>query len=71
MLVVSRKRDEGLVLIHRQTKERIEILVTNVSGNDRCRLGIEASQEWKILRTPEHLDEAGNPIPNPLDEKKE
>lgn len=69
MLVVSRKRNEGIVLINSTTKERIEILMASVQGAERCRLGIEASQEWKILRTPEHTDASGNPIPQ--EEKEE
>ena len=69
MLVVSRKNNEGILLINRQTGERISFTLIRATS-DRCRVGIEATQDWNILRTPEHLDEAGNPTSHPNEDKE-
>lgn len=47
MLVLSRKKDEQIILEHKETKERITITMCSA---DRCRLGVEAAQHWRILR---------------------
>lgn len=49
MLVLSRKEDQTIVLIHQRTGERIELMITALNGS-RVSIGIEASQEWKTLR---------------------
>ncbi len=58
MLCLSRKQDEGIELIHQQIGERIHVFVNEIQGN-RVQVGIEAGQQWKILRD-ELLDDQGN-----------
>lgn len=70
MLVCSRKRNEGFVLVNVLTGERIEMLMTDVRGAERCRVGITAGQDWRILRWPEHFDENKNPLPHFMKEGK-
>lgn len=70
MLVLSRKKNEGLVLYNLKTKEQIKLMVTDVRG-DRCQLGLDASQDWKILRLPDHLDDFNELTSTPLEEEKE
>ena len=48
MLVLGRKQSEILVLKHRKTGERIEVML--VRGGDSPRIGVEAALEWQIVR---------------------
>lgn len=60
MLVLSRKRDERIVLT--RGDERIEIVVCKVQI-EQAQIGIEASTDWEILRKElEPSDEAKQSI---------
>jgi carbon storage regulator len=48
MLVLSRRRDEAIIIRHRSGKE-IRLVVVDVRGN-KVRLGIEAPPEVSIVR---------------------
>jgi carbon storage regulator len=49
MLVLSRKKEESIVISRLGQDEDIEIKVVEVSGS-QVRLGIAAPEEYKILR---------------------
>jgi carbon storage regulator CsrA len=54
MLVLSRKKDEKIVL-KKPGQEDITITVVRIDGQNKVRIGIEADQEILVLR--QELDE--------------
>lgn len=50
MLVLARRKAESIVLLHQGTGELIEITPTQIQQN-QVRIGIEAKQHWKIIRS--------------------
>jgi carbon storage regulator CsrA len=61
MLVVSRKKDESIILKVPGHKD-ITITVVRVDNQNKVRLGIEAEQDVLVLR--EELDENPKPSTN-------
>jgi|DEB0MinimDraft_6_1074348.scaffolds.fasta_scaffold142535_2 carbon storage regulator CsrA len=55
MLVLSRKKGETIVLLHRKTGESIEVKPTEIRPQV-VRIGIKADQHWEIIRS-ELIDE--------------
>ena len=49
MLVLSRKPGQRIYLIHKETGERIEIMLARL-GPEAARIGIHADRDWVILR---------------------
>lgn len=56
MLVLSRKRGQRIYLVHKETRERIEIMLVRL-GHEAARIGVEADQEWVIVREEVPLNE--------------
>lgn len=48
MLVLGRLQNEKVILRHRATGDRIEVMV--VRATHSVRLGFEAGQHWEIIR---------------------
>ena len=51
MLVLSRKKDEKILLKLPGMQEPIAITVVRIDNNNRVRLGIEASKDVVVLRS--------------------
>lgn len=50
MLVLSRKKDESIVLSSPDLDEEIRIVVVNIDTKNRVKIGIEANKNVKIVR---------------------
>jgi carbon storage regulator CsrA len=50
MLVLSRKKDESIVLSSPDLDEEIKIVVVNIDTKNRVKIGIEANKNVKIVR---------------------
>ena len=61
MLVLSRKKDEQIILKGENFKD-IKITVVRIDNYNKVRIGIEADQEVSILRS-ELEEREKNPIP--------
>lgn len=57
MLVLSRKPGQRVFLVHKETRERIEIMLVRL-GPKSARIGVEADQEWVIVREEVPLNES-------------
>ena len=49
MLVLSRHRDESIIITDPTTGERLTVTVTDIRG-DKVRIGIAAPIEWTVHR---------------------
>lgn len=49
MLVLSRKRNERIIVTDRRTGDRLTIAVVDIRG-DKARIGLEASDDYAIHR---------------------
>lgn len=52
MLVIKRSVGESVIITHKRTGEKIEVMMTAVQCGDhrRASLGVTASDEWNIAR---------------------